>query len=179
MPVSIAIIQSRRRRRCIQSERSRKMWHVSSSDGWHVPPARELDGWPTGYIRETALELRSSSSLWFVRLNTWWDFSSHDVLPPLNSIVESFYVSVRVDFPARRCVCSFCAVTSSRLLSLSKIPTAEEVEHWRMLCATEYSLTLNVSRFRSGKVFSVQAISVWVFSFKWRSKLLQGVKINK
>lgn len=93
------------------SRRSRKMWYVSSSDGWHLPPARELDGWPTGYIRKTALKLRSSPSLWFVRLNTWWVFSSHDVLPPLNSVIESFYVSVRVNFPLAG-VCLFCAVTS-------------------------------------------------------------------
>lgn len=88
--------------------RSREMWHVSSPDGWHLPPAY---GRPTGYIRKTALELRSSPTLWFVRLNTWWVFSSHDVLPPLNSVFGSFYVSVRVNFPLAG-VYLFCAVTS-------------------------------------------------------------------
>lgn len=129
----------------IFSRRSRKMWHVSSSDGWHLPPARELDGWPTGYIRKTALELRSSPSLWFLRLNTWWVFSSHDVLPLLNSVVESFYVSVRVNFPLAG-VWIFCAVTSLSVVFVKHTRTAEEVKNWRILYVKEYSL--NVFRFR-------------------------------
>lgn len=131
---------------------------LRTADIYHL-----LDGWPTGYIRKTALELRSSPSLWFVRLNTWWVFSSHDVLPPLNSVVESFYVSVRVNVPLAG-VCLFCAVTSLTVVFVKYIYTAEKVKNWRMLYVKEYSL--NVFRFRCCKAYTIHAKSIWVFSHR-------------
>lgn len=99
---------------------------LRTADIYHLLESWMVDR-PTGYIRKTALELRSSPSLWFVRLNTWWVFSSHDVLPPLNSVVGSFYVSVRVNFPLAG-VCLFCAVTSLTVVFVTCGWKSQELE---------------------------------------------------